>query len=62
MKASDPNFLNVIIGSIRSGKWIILENIGVSLDNSLEPILNQQTVDVSYIFNRFNREVEVCWK
>lgn len=41
VKASDPNFLNAIIGAIRNCKWILLENVGVNLDPSLEPILNQ---------------------
>lgn len=45
VKASDPNFLNAIIGAIRLCKWILLENVGINLDPSLEPILNQQVVE-----------------
>jgi len=42
IKASDPNFLNAIISSIVNCRWILLENVGVNLDPSLEPILLQQ--------------------
>ena len=45
VKASDPNFLNAIIGAIRLCKWVLLENVGINLDPSLEPILNQQYVE-----------------
>jgi len=45
VKASDPNFLNSIIGAIRLCKWILLENVGINLDPSLEPILNQQIIE-----------------
>jgi dynein heavy chain len=45
IKASDPNFLAIIIGCIRNGKWALLENVGVNLDPSLEPILTQQIVE-----------------
>jgi len=47
VKASDPNFLNAIIGAIRLCKWILLENVGINLDPSLEPILNQQVTERS---------------
>ena len=42
IKASDPNFLSAIISSIVNCRWILLENVGVNLDPSLEPILLQQ--------------------
>jgi dynein heavy chain len=45
IKASDPNFLAIIIGCIRNGKWALLENVGVNLDPSLEPILTQQITE-----------------
>jgi dynein heavy chain len=47
VKASDPSFMNIIINNgIRNGKWILLENVGVSLDPALEPILLQQKKEV----------------
>ena len=44
IKASDPNFLNLIKGSIRAEKWVLLENVSTTLDPTLEPILNQQVI------------------
>ena len=44
IKASDPNFLNQIKGAIRAEKWVLLENVSTNLDPTLEPILNQQTI------------------
>ena len=44
IKASDPNFLNLIKNSIRAEKWVLLENVSENLDPTLEPILNQQTI------------------
>lgn len=44
IKASDPNFLNLIKGSIRAEKWVLLENVSTNLDPTLEPVLNQQTI------------------
>ena len=33
--------------AIQNGKWFLLENVGTELDQSLEPILNQQIVKTS---------------
>lgn len=33
--------------AIQNGKWFLLENVGTELDQSLEPILNQQIVKAS---------------
>ncbi|CAJ1432851.1 unnamed protein product [Effrenium voratum] len=43
-KMSETNFLRVLELGIQFGKWILLENIGLSLDPALEPILQQQKV------------------
>jgi dynein heavy chain len=45
VKASDATFLNVIIGCIRNSKQVLLENVGIDLDPSLDPILNQQIIE-----------------
>jgi dynein heavy chain len=44
IKGSDQNFLNLIKGAIRAEKWVLLENVSENLDPTLEPILNQQTI------------------
>ena len=44
IKASDPNFLNLIKGAIRAEKWVLLENVSENLDPTLEPVLNQQLI------------------
>ena len=43
IKESDPNFLRTLENGVRYGKWIILENIGETLDATLEPILLRRT-------------------
>ncbi len=43
IKESDSNFLRTLENGVRYGKWIILENIGESLDATLEPILLRRT-------------------
>merc|ERR1719265_837420 len=43
-KLSDPTFLRTLELGIQFGKWILLENIGLTLDPALEPVLQQQKV------------------
>jgi len=43
-KMSDSNFLRTLELGIQFGKWILLENIGITLDPALEPVLQQQKV------------------
>ncbi|CAE7390546.1 DNAH1 [Symbiodinium sp. CCMP2592] len=43
-KLSEKNFLRTLELGIQFGKWILLENIGISLDPALEPVLGQQKV------------------
>ena len=43
IKESDSNFLRTLENGVRYGKWIILENIGETLDATLEPILLRRT-------------------
>ena len=42
VRQSDKKFLQSLENGVRFGKWILLENIGESLDAALEPILLQQ--------------------
>ena len=42
IKLSDKNFLRSVENGVRFGKWVLMENIGESLDASLEPLLLQQ--------------------
>merc|ERR1719171_2961660 len=44
VKLSDPNMLRSLELGVQFGKWILLENIGTTLDPALEPILLQQKV------------------
>ncbi|DBA03742.1 TPA: hypothetical protein N0F65_004159 [Lagenidium giganteum] len=41
IKLTDKGFLKTLENGIRFGKWILLENIGETLDATLEPILLQ---------------------
>eukprot|EP00928_Gymnodinium_smaydae_P009061 TRINITY_DN13347_c0_g3_i1.p1 TRINITY_DN13347_c0_g3~~TRINITY_DN13347_c0_g3_i1.p1 ORF type:complete len:4331 (+),score=1052.12 TRINITY_DN13347_c0_g3_i1:55-13047(+) len=43
-KMSDPGFLRTLELGIQFGKWILLENVGLTLDPALEPVLQQQKV------------------
>jgi len=43
IKESDSNFLRTLENGVRYGKWIVLENIGETLDATLEPILLRRT-------------------
>jgi len=42
IKLSDKNFLRSLENAVRFGRWVLLENIGESLDAALEPLLLQQ--------------------
>ena len=42
IKISDKNFLRTLENGVRFGRWVLLENIGESLDAALEPLLLQQ--------------------
>lgn len=42
IKQSDKNFLRTLENGVRFGRWVLLENIGESLEASLEPLLLQQ--------------------
>lgn len=42
VKTSDPKMLDQVISGVKFGYWILLDNVGLSLDTSLEPILLQQ--------------------
>jgi dynein heavy chain len=43
-KLSDTNMIRTLELGIQFGKWVLLENIGTSLDPTLEPVLLQQKV------------------
>jgi dynein heavy chain len=43
-KLTDKNFLRTLELGIQFGKWVLLENIQLSLDPALEPILLQQKI------------------
>ena len=42
VKLSDKNFLRTLENGVRFGRWVLLENIGETLDAALEPLLLQQ--------------------
>jgi dynein heavy chain len=42
VKLTDKTMLRSLENGVRLGKWVLLENIGESLDAALEPILQQQ--------------------
>ena len=42
VKMSDKNFLRTLENGVRFGRWVLLENIGETLDAALEPLLLQQ--------------------
>ena len=42
LKQSDQNLMRTLELAIQFGKWVLVENVGLSLDPSLEPILLQQ--------------------
>jgi dynein heavy chain len=42
VKQSDKNFLRTLENGVQFGRWVLLENIGETLDAALEPILLQQ--------------------
>ena len=42
-KESDKNFMRTLENGVRFGKWILLENVGESLDAAFEPVLLKQT-------------------
>ena len=46
VKASDPKMIDQVISGVKFGYWILLDNLGLSLDTSLEPVLLQQKVKV----------------
>jgi len=44
IKATDLKMIDQIITGVKLGFWIMLENVGVTLETSLEPILQQQKI------------------
>ncbi len=50
VKASDPKMVDQVITAVKFGYWVLLENVGLTLDTTLEPIFLQQKIKVnSYI-------------
>jgi dynein heavy chain len=47
LKLTDKNFLQSLESAIRFGKWVLLERVLEELDPSLEPLLQQQLVNVN---------------
>ena len=39
MKVNDPNLMKQMELSVQFGRWVLLENVGIDIDPSLEPIL-----------------------
>jgi dynein heavy chain, axonemal len=54
VKMSDKNFLRTLENGVRFGRWVLLENIGETLDAALEPLLLQQR------FKQGREEGEQC--
>lgn len=44
VKQSESNLLRTLELAIQFGKWVLLENVGESIDPALEPILLQQKI------------------
>lgn len=42
IKLSDKNYLRTLENGVRFGRWVLLENIGETIDAALEPLLLQQ--------------------
>ncbi|CAD7963334.1 unnamed protein product [Amoebophrya sp. A120] len=59
VKLSDSSFLRTLELGIQFGKWILLENIGITLDPALEPVLLQNKVKEgsSYIIRLGDKSV-----
>jgi len=58
-KLSDTNLLQTVELGIQFGKWILLENIGETLDPALEPVLQQQKIKdgTSYVIKLGDKNV-----
>lgn len=41
MKINDPNLMKLMELAVQFGRWMLLENVGIDIDPSLEPILQQ---------------------
>jgi len=41
-KLSEKNFLRTLENAVRFGRWVLIENVGETLDAALEPLLLQQ--------------------
>ena len=44
IKASDPKMVEGVITAVKFGYWVLLENLGLTLDTTLEPIFLQQKI------------------
>ncbi|MCQ2815680.1 MAG: hypothetical protein MJ252_00290 [archaeon] len=47
IKISDPKMIDTVISGVKYGSWIMLDNVQLTLDNALEPILQRQQVKSS---------------
>jgi len=41
MKANDPFLMRTMELAVQFGRWILIENVGIELDQALEPIIQQ---------------------
>ena len=39
IKMSDPKLMKILEVAIRTGRWVLIEKVPISLDPALEPIL-----------------------
>ena len=44
MKINDPNLMKLMELSVQFGRWVLLETVGIDIDPSLEPILQQLVI------------------
>ena len=42
MKANDPFLMRTMELAVQFGRWVLIENVGIELDQALEPIIQQQ--------------------
>ena len=54
MKANDPFLMRTMELAVQFGRWVLIENVGIELDQALEPII-QVSYQAGFLYDNSYR-------